>query len=108
MPPPTFGRKVRRPRTGPTIQDCEPDPLTESLRGGTPRSGWAHCVVPVSGRPLRGSAGFVAAGARDQLCLRPQAMSKPTNGRRVEWLPGLDENPNSRETNPPAEGDIGV
>ncbi len=35
-------------------------------------------------------------------------MSKPTNGRRVEWLPGLDENPNSRETNPPAEGDIGV
>jgi hypothetical protein len=25
-------------------------------------------------------------------------------GRRVEWLPGLDENTNSRETNPPARG----
>jgi hypothetical protein len=25
-------------------------------------------------------------------------------GRRVEWLPGLDENTNSRETNPPATG----
>jgi len=29
----------------------------------------------------------------------PQAMSKPTNGRRVEWLPGPDGNANFRDAN---------